>query len=73
MTASSMHDWSGAEGQRLLEAGEYIALVEGHRGVIIRRSQAKVPRGDSIDVMREVDVRQHLASEPFTIDTALDV
>jgi RNA polymerase sigma factor (sigma-70 family) len=52
-----MHDARDAEDQRLLEAGEYSALVESYYGVIIRRCQAKVRHGDPIDVAHEVVLR----------------
>ena len=52
-----MHDARDAEDQRLLEAGEYSALVESYYGVIIRRCQVKVRYGDPVDVAHEVVVR----------------
>jgi RNA polymerase sigma factor (sigma-70 family) len=53
----AMHDARDAEDTRLLEAGEYSALVESYYGVIIRRCQAKVRHGDPVDVAHEVVVR----------------
>ena len=52
-----MHDARDAEDQRLLDAGEYSALVESYYGVIIRRCQAKVHYGDPVDVAHEVVLR----------------
>jgi RNA polymerase sigma factor (sigma-70 family) len=52
-----MHDARDAEDQRLLNAGEYSALVESYYGVIIRRCQAKVRDGEAVDVAHDVVVR----------------
>ena len=48
-----MHDARDAEDTRLLEAGEYSALVQSYYGVIIRRCQAKVHDGQAVDVAHE--------------------
>ena len=53
-----MHDARDAEDTRLLEAGEYSALVEGYYGVILDRSRIKVRReDDAIAVAAEVAIR----------------
>lgn len=52
-----MHDARDAEDQRLLEAGEYSALLESYYGVIVRRCQARVHDGRALDVAGEVVVR----------------
>jgi len=41
-----MHDARDAEDTRLLEAGEYGALVESYYGVILDRSRIKMRRED---------------------------
>ena len=58
MTTSSMHDARDAEDTRLLDAGEYSALVESYYGVIIDRCRIKVRAADGqVDVAHEVVVR----------------
>jgi len=53
-----MHDARDAEDTRLLEAGEYGALVESYYGVILDRSRIKVRReDDAIAVAAEVAIR----------------
>jgi len=53
-----MHDARDAEDTRLLQAGEYSALVEGYYGVIIDRCRIKVRGADGqVDVAHEVVVR----------------
>jgi RNA polymerase sigma factor (sigma-70 family) len=53
-----MHDARDAEDTRLLEAGEYAALVESYYGVILDRSRIKVRReDDAIAVAAEVAIR----------------
>jgi RNA polymerase sigma factor (sigma-70 family) len=50
-----MHDARDAEDTRLLESGEYAALVESYYGVILDRCRIKVRReDDAIDVAAEV-------------------
>jgi RNA polymerase sigma factor (sigma-70 family) len=56
-TVSSMHDARDAEDQRLLEAGEYSALLESYYGAIVRRCQARVHDERALDVAGEVVVR----------------
>ena len=53
-----MHDARDAEDTRLLEAGEYAALVESYYGVILDRSRIKMRReDDAIAVAAEVAIR----------------
>jgi RNA polymerase sigma factor (sigma-70 family) len=53
-----MHDARDAEDTRLLEAGEYSALVESYYGVMLDRCHAKVwPAEDAIAVAAEVAIR----------------
>ena len=53
-----MHDARDAEDTRLLQAGEYNALVESYYGVILDRSRIKVRReDDAVAVAAEVAIR----------------
>jgi RNA polymerase sigma factor (sigma-70 family) len=53
-----MHDARDAEDTRLLESGEYAALVESYYGVILDRCWIKLRREDAaIDVAAEVAIR----------------
>jgi hypothetical protein len=53
-----MHDARDAEDTRLLEAGEYAALVEGYYGVILDRCRIRATReDDAIAVVAEVTIR----------------
>ena len=53
-----MHDARDAEDNRLLESGEYAALVESYYGVILDRSRIKVRREDeAVAVAAEVAIR----------------
>ena len=53
-----MHDARDAEDKRLLDAGEYNALVESYYGVILDRSRVKVRReDDAVAVAAEVAIR----------------
>ncbi len=56
-TLLSMHDARDAEDQRLLEAGEYMRLLESYYGVIVDRCRARVPAQDALDVAANVVVR----------------
>ena len=52
-----MHDARDAEDTRLLEDGEYAALVESYYGVMLDRSRVKVRReDDAIAVAAEVAI-----------------
>jgi RNA polymerase sigma-70 factor, ECF subfamily len=58
LTLQSMHEARDAEDRRLLEAGEYGALVESYYGVIVKRCQARTRTdGEAFDVASEVVVR----------------
>lgn len=55
VTTSAMHDARDAEDTRLLDAGEYSALVESYYGVILDRCRLKVRDADAqVDVAHEV-------------------
>jgi RNA polymerase sigma factor (sigma-70 family) len=53
-----MHDARDAEDTRLLESGEYVALVESYYGVILDRCRIRTKReDDAVAVAAEVAIR----------------